>query len=186
MRIATAFGSACAGVRVRAASAAACGSGKSIIVAGNDTPTATTVPVPPAHRPTCGHDRPGRRGVAPAAEHDAGEQPATTPPATNATTTTTPLSSLPDCPVDALDERVRAGRDHVLARPHRPTTRPPIQRITDDYNASQDRVHVSSENQGGYLETIDKFFQSSQSTTGPTLVMFPEYTTQQVDRLRHA
>src|SRR4029450_7500690 len=52
-------------------------------------------------------------------------------------------------------------------------------RITDDYNASQDRVHVSAENQGGYLETIDKFFQSTVDDR-PAIVMFVDYTTQQV------
>ena len=77
-------------------------------------------PVPPPTEllPPARPSRPATGSLPPPARR-AGEQPATTPPATNATTTTTPLASLPDCPVDALDERDRAGRHHVLARTHR-------------------------------------------------------------------
>ena len=161
-----------------ALAAAGCGSGKSIIVAGNDTATATTVPVPPGTGPPAGTTVPGGEASLPPQSTTPGQLPATTSPATNATTTTTPLSSLSDCPVSALDsasEPVDITFWHGLTSDNEAA----IQRITDDYNASQTRVHVSSENQGGYLETIDKFFQSTVDDR-PELVMFPDYTTQQV------
>lgn len=159
--------------------AAGCGSGKSIIVAGNDTPAAaTTVPAPPGTNPPAGTTIPGSEGSVPPPSTTPGEQPATTPPVTNATTTTTPLSSLPDCPVSGLDsasEPVEITFWHGLTTDNEGA----FQRITDEYNARQTRVHVSAENQGGYLETIDKYFQSTVDDR-PELVMFPDYTTQQV------
>ena len=51
--------------------------------------------------------------------------------------------------------------------------------LTDQYNASQDKVRVRLENQGGYNQTIDKYVQSSQESR-PNLVMFPEYMVQQI------
>jgi sn-glycerol 3-phosphate transport system substrate-binding protein len=158
--------------------AAACGSGKSIIVAGNDTPAATTSPTPPPTNPPAGTTLPGGEGSLPPQSTAPGSPPVTTPPVTNATTTTTPLASLPDCPVDALasaTEPVDITFWHGLTADNDDA----IKRLTDDYNASQTKVHVSSENQGGYLETIDKFFQSTVDDR-PELVMFPDYTTQQV------
>jgi sn-glycerol 3-phosphate transport system substrate-binding protein len=158
--------------------AAGCGSGKSIIVAGNDTPAATTLALPPGTSAPAGTTVPGSTVSLPPSSTVAGEQPATTPPVTNATTTTTPLASLPNCPVSALDtatEPVDITFWHGLSTSNEAA----VQRITDDYNASQTRVHVSSENQGGYLETIDKFFQSTVDDR-PELVLFPDYTTQQV------
>ena len=160
--------------------AAACGSGKSIIVAGNDTPTATTVvtPSPPPTSAAPGTTLPGSEGSLPPPTTATGEQPPATPPATSATTTTTPLAALPDCPVDALAgaaEPVEITFWHGLNVDNEDA----IKRITDDYNASQTRVRVASENQGGYLETIDKFFQSTVDDR-PALVMFVDYTTQQV------
>ena len=53
-----------------------------------------------------------------------------------------------------------------------------IEFVTDQYNASQDRVVVELQNQGGYLEVIDKYYQSGESGR-PDLVMFPEYGFQQ-------
>ncbi len=50
--------------------------------------------------------------------------------------------------------------------------------LTDQYNASQQRVHIQLENQGGYKQTIDKYVQSSQSGR-PDMVMMPEYMVQQ-------
>jgi sn-glycerol 3-phosphate transport system substrate-binding protein len=158
--------------------AAACGSGNSIIVAGNDTPAATTVALPPATNPPAGSTVPGGGESLPPQSTAPGEEPSTTPPVTNATTTTTPLASLPDCPVAAIDG-VSEPVDITLWHGLNVENEDAIQRITDEYNASQNRVHVQSENQGGYLETIDKFFQSTQDDR-PEIVMFVDYTTQQV------
>ena len=50
--------------------------------------------------------------------------------------------------------------------------------LTDRYNTEQDRVRVDLQNQGGYLDVIDKYYQSGSSAR-PDLVMFPEYGFQQ-------
>ena len=51
--------------------------------------------------------------------------------------------------------------------------------LTDLYNASQDRVVVELQNQNGYSEVIDKYFQSSQDDR-PDMVQMPEYMVQQM------
>jgi sn-glycerol 3-phosphate transport system substrate-binding protein len=152
--------------------AAGCGSGESILVAGND-PTPTSASVSPPTQTTS----PGADGSFPVPSTTPSGEPATTPPSTNATTTTTPLDALPPCPVDALDGgggTVEITFWHGLNVDNEEA----IRRVTDDYNASQDRVRVRAENQGGYLETIDKFFQSNVSAR-PAIVMFPDYAAQQ-------
>ena len=86
--------------------------------------------------------------------------PTTTQPA--ATTTTTPLASLPPCPVDALDGAtapVEVTFWHGLGG----ESEDALVALTDAYNASQQRVRIRLENQGGYKQTIDKYTQSSQS-----------------------
>jgi sn-glycerol 3-phosphate transport system substrate-binding protein len=151
--------------------AAACGSGKSIIVAGNDTPTQTTIVVAPGTTDPTSPTRP----PTPTSTNVEG-QPVTTPPATNATTTTTPLDLLPECPVDALEgatEPVEITFWHGLNVDNEEA----LQRVVDDYNASQTRVRVNAQNQGGYLETIDKYYQSNESDR-PGVVMFPDYSVQ--------
>jgi hypothetical protein len=135
--------------------AAGCGSGKSIIVAGNDTPTATTVPVPPGTGPpqarpfrAKGRSAPGTTPGEQAGDHTTSDEPPRRRRRSRR------------CGLPGVRPRQRdQARHHVLARPHH--DKRPHQRITDDYNASQNRVHVVAENQNGYLETIDKFFQST-------------------------
>ncbi len=51
--------------------------------------------------------------------------------------------------------------------------------LTDEYNASQDRVVVELQNQNGYEELIDKYFQSSPGDR-PHLAQLPEYMLQQM------
>ena len=153
----------------------ACGSGKSIIVAGNDTPATSSVAAPPTAQPA-GSTMPGDTGPAPPTSLGEGGEPVTTPPATNATTTTTPLDALPACPVTALanvDEPTEITFWHGLNVDNETA----IQRAVDAYNSSQDRVRVRAENQGGYEETIDKYFQSGVDDR-PAVVMFPDYSTQ--------
>jgi len=103
--------------------------------------------------------------------------PPTTPP-TIATTTTTPLSSLPPCPVGALDA-VTAPVELTFWHGLGATLEQTLTTLTDEYNASQAKVHVTLQNQGGYKETIDKFLQSGQGSR-PQLVMMPEYMVQQM------
>ena len=135
---------------------AACGDGGSILDAGNDEQQASTVPASTAPVST----RPGDTTTM---------APTTVPP----TTTTTPLDSLPACPTDALASAAgpieitfwhgmnAANQDALIA-------------LTDAYNASQTKVHVTLQNQGGYEATVDKYLQSDQKNR-PDLVQFPEY-----------
>ncbi len=149
---------------------AACSSGDSIIEqAGDDEPTT------PAPATTVAEGSSG--STAAPASSVAGDEPVATAPATNATTTTTPLAALPDCPVDALDGAT-APVEITFWHGLNVDNQTAIEQVTANYNASQDRVIVDPQNQGGYLETIDKFFQSGD-TDRPAVVMLPEYTVQQ-------
>ena len=162
--------------------AASCGSGETILLAGNDQPPVTTPsPAAPTDSTTPGASTPDGStpgGSTPdgGTSPDGGSAPVATPPPTNATTTTTPLADLPPCPVDALDD---AGGPVEITFWHGLNTdnEDAINRVTDEYNASQDRVRVTAQNQGGYGETVDKYFQSGQDSR-PDLVMFPEYMVQ--------
>jgi sn-glycerol 3-phosphate transport system substrate-binding protein len=154
---------------------AACGNGKSIIVAGNDTPEVTT---PSSTGPPATNPDGGVSPTLPPPPTSIGDdgKPVTTPPATNATTTTTPLDALADCPVAALEgaaEPIEITFWHGLNVDNETA----MQAAADAYNASQSRVRVRAENQGGYQETIDKYFQSGVSDR-PAVVMFPDYSTQ--------
>ena len=142
--------------------AAACGSGESILTAGNDREPTTGAATQTTLRP----DGSITDGAGPPSTGNGGEDPLVTSPATNATTTTTPLDRLPGCPVGALDAAdgpVQITLWHGLTNENQTA----IERLTDAYNASQDRVIVRSEAQGGYLETIDKYFQSGQAEENP-------------------
>lgn len=160
---------AAAGVVAAVLVAASCSSGDSLLTAGNEQTT-----IAPADEPDA--------TTAPAGTTDTGEpadEPTDEPTASTAdvTTTTTPLADLPPCPVDALDAAatpVEITFWHGLNADNEDA----INRVTEDYNASQDRVVVTPQNQGSYGETIDKYFQSSQASR-PDVVMFPEYMVQQ-------
>lgn len=114
---------------------------------------------------------------APAVTGDA-EAPDTSPDDTAVASTTTqaPLAQFPECPTDALGDTTGTveitfwhGMNDVLEDS--------LIALTNAYNASQDRVQVTLQNQTGYNEAIDQFIQSSQSSR-PVLVQFPEYTLQ--------
>ena len=135
---------------------AACGSGESILNAGNapaPAPSATEVTTPAVTQP--------------------GQTTTTGVPVT---TIATPLDDLPPCPVDALagatgtvDVTFWHGMTGVLEDA--------LVALTAEYNASQDAVRVTLQNQGGYEQTLDKYIQSSQGSR-PDLVQLPEYTVQ--------
>ena len=149
---------------------AACGSGDSILTAGNDDQPTPIVDTTAPAQPT-GTSGPPRSTIE-------GQLPPTTPPATNATTTTTPMETLPTCPVDALGDSgdpIEITFWHGLNADNDES----IQLVVDQYNASQPRVRVNAQNQGGYGETIDKYIQSGQSNR-PDVVMFPEFATQRI------
>jgi sn-glycerol 3-phosphate transport system substrate-binding protein len=98
----------------------------------------------------------------------------TTPPAP--TTTQAPLAGFPDCPTDALDG-ADGPVDITFWHGMNDVLEDALIALTDAYNASQDRVRVTLQNQTGYNQTIDQFVQSSPSSR-PVLVQFPEYTLQ--------
>ena len=157
---------ALAGALAGCALVAACGSGESILQAGNDpVPATTTTTTDPGPPPT-------------AAPGETLPPTTTTTPPTIATTTTTPLSSLPPCPVDALDA-VTAPVELTFWFGLGANIEGVLTELTNEYNASQSKVHVNLENQAGYKQTIDKYLQSSQDSR-PDLVMFPEYMVQQI------
>ena len=82
------------------------------------------------------------------------------------------------CPVDALeaiDEPVRITFWHAMQSAQGDA----LTDLTNLYNASQDRVVVELQNQNGYEELIDKYFQSS-SDDRPHVVQMPEYMLQQI------
>lgn len=147
-------------VALTGAALAACGSGESILQAGNEPlPAAPTTPTGPPPTAALGQTL-----------------PPTTPP-TIATTTTTPLSSLPPCPVDALAS-VTAPVEITFWHGMNARNEEELTALTEQYNAGQNKVVVRLENQGGYIQTIDKYVQSSQDSR-PDMVMLPEYMVQQ-------
>ena len=82
------------------------------------------------------------------------------------------------CPVDALDdasEPVRITFWHTMQS----AAGDALAALTDEYNASQDRVVVELQNQNGYEELIEKYFQSSAGDR-PHLAQLPEYMLQQM------
>jgi sn-glycerol 3-phosphate transport system substrate-binding protein len=54
-----------------------------------------------------------------------------------------------------------------------------LQKVTDQYNSQQTKVHVNLQFQGGYADTIDKYLQSDQGSR-PDMVQMPEYMLQQM------
>ena len=108
------------------------------------------------------------------------DDPATTdaPDATvpASTTTVAPLAGFPDCPTEALAEADGTveltfwhGMNDVLEDG--------LIELTDAYNAAQDQVQVTLQNQTGYDAAIDKYIQSSPDSR-PDLIQFPEYSLQ--------
>ncbi len=145
-----------AGLLVLGAVAAACSSGESALEidsgAGGSTPATD----------------------APSSTTGADTTPDDTAPAS--TTTVAPLSQFPDCPTGALDSATGPveitfwhGMNDVLEDS--------LIELTDAYNASQDRVQVTLQNQTGYDAAVDKYIQSSPESR-PDMVQFPEYTLQ--------
>ena len=92
------------------------------------------------------------------------------------TTTQAPLAQFPDCPTEALDTADGVveitfwhGMNDVLEDS--------LIELTDAYNASQERVKVTLQNQTGYDAAIDKYIQSSPDSR-PDMIQFPEYSLQ--------
>jgi sn-glycerol 3-phosphate transport system substrate-binding protein len=140
--------------------AAACGSGQSIITAGEE-PAVVTVPAPIT--------------LAPGETLPVGE---TLPPVDTTiapTTTAAVLDSLPDCPTDALATAtgpVELTFWHGMSGP----LADELGKLSAAYNAGQSKVRVTLI-EGTYEQTIDKYLQSGQESR-PDLVQMPEYMVQ--------
>ena len=136
----------------------ACGSGQSILEAGRQPrATTTTASLPPTIQ--------GRSTLPPAS---------TIPP----TTLPTLLETLPPCNPAALDQAASRGPVEItfwhglsneLGRE--------LERETDLFNSSQDRVTVNLQYQNSYELTIDKYLQSNLDSR-PDMVQTPEYALQ--------
>jgi ABC-type glycerol-3-phosphate transport system substrate-binding protein len=118
---------------VAALAVASCGSGRSILEAGNDpAPAPTTVATaPPATSPDGSTVPP--------------TVPVTEPPPT---TEASKLDDYPPCPVDALDDATGTV-DITFWHALNSTNEEAVQRLVDGYNASQTKVHVSLQYQYG-------------------------------------
>lgn len=152
---------------------AACSSDKKSIVDAGNTPTtaASTTGAPTttgASTTTVGS------GV-----------PDTTTPGTGGTTTTAgptttaqaDISALPACPTTALDSASGTVNITVWDGFNAGTPQTEFQKLVDQYNASQSKVHVDALVQGGYEDVIAKYLQSGKGDL-PDLVQMPEYMTQ--------
>ena len=100
--------------------------------------------------------------------------PGDTAPAS--TTTQAPLAGLPDCPTGAL-----AGAQGVVEitfwHALNDVLEDALIELTDAYNASQDAVQVTLQNQIGYDEALDKYIQSSGDSR-PDMIQIPEFALQ--------
>jgi len=91
-------------------------------------------------------------------------------------TSAAPLSELPPCDPTALD-----GADGTVELTFWHGMNGELEKslvaLTDEYNASQTKVKISLENQGGYEQTLDKYLQSGSGSL-PDIVQAPEYAVQ--------
>jgi sn-glycerol 3-phosphate transport system substrate-binding protein len=88
-------------------------------------------------------------------------------------------SSLPKCPLDALQKAskpVVVEFWHALSRANEET----LQRLTDQFNSSQQDVSVRLVNQIGYKENLEKFRAGLGGTALPDLIMVEDTATQQM------
>lgn len=132
---------------------AACSSGESALEVGGDA----TTPAPTETTPDAG------TGTGTSSETTA-----------MPTTTVAPLADLAPCPTEALDS-ADGPIDVVFWHAMANDLEPPLIALTDEYNASQDKVRVELQNQTGYESLIDKYTNASQASR-PTMVQLPEYT----------
>jgi sn-glycerol 3-phosphate transport system substrate-binding protein len=162
--------------------ATACSDGNSAIDAGrDDTPAAEPAPAasdPADDAPAVDDTPPATDG---AGEPDSDEpepgDPATSDPAETVTeTTVSPLAEYPACTptaLDGVDETVDVTLWIGLAAPLEEA----LDSLADEFNASQDQVRVSIENQTDYENTIDNYFNLGVGER-PELLLAPEFVVQ--------
>ena len=106
-----------------------------------------------------------------------GETDVESPDDTAASTTTqAPLAEFPQCPTDALadaDGVVEITFWHAM----NDVLEDALIELTDAYNAGQDAVQVTLQNQVGYDEALDKYIQTSGDSR-PDMIQIPEFTLQ--------
>lgn len=151
---------------------AACSSGDSVLDSGSDSSPAATQPlgsVDPDDDDSGGADD---------ADTDVGDVDSTAPASTaGPTTTVTPLTALPACPVNALDGAT-APIDITFWHGMSSDNETALIALTDAYNAEQDKVRVDLQNQTSYDSAVDKYINAS-STTRPALIQLPDFTLQE-------
>ncbi|MFZ4810734.1 MAG: ABC transporter substrate-binding protein [Ilumatobacteraceae bacterium] len=86
------------------------------------------------------------------------------------------LADLPTCNTKALDAAT-APVEITFWHGMTADLEKNLTALTDEYNASQSKVKVTLQNQGGYEQAIDKYLQSSPSSR-PDLIQAPEYAVQ--------
>ena len=117
---------------------AACSSGESALKSGVDATSPTPAPTTP----------------------DAGSSDGTGADTTAMpTTTVAPLADLAPCPTDALADAT-GPIDVVFWHGMTNDLEPALVALTDEYNASQDKVRVELQNQTGYESLIDKYINA--------------------------
>jgi sn-glycerol 3-phosphate transport system substrate-binding protein len=87
-----------------------------------------------------------------------------------------PLADFPGCPTDALDSAT-GPIDITFWHGMNDVLEDSLIELTDAYNASQDVVKVTLQNQTGYDAAIDKYIQSSPDSR-PDMIQLPEYPLQ--------
>lgn len=147
---------------------AACSSGESALESGVDEPVATEAPADATDPDATDPDATDPDATDPG---DGGTSVATT---AQPTTTVAPLAELPACPTGALDD-VDGTVDIVFWHSMSNELEPPLIELTEQYNASQDRVRVELQNQTSYDSTIDQYIAVG-SGSRPAVVQLPEYT----------
>lgn len=160
--------------------ATACSDGNSAIDAGrDDAPAAEPAPAEePAPADDSADDAPA--DDAPSTSDDSTESDATDPDAAESETETdTPVSPLAEYPactpsaLDTVDETVDVTLWIGLAAPLEEA----LDELADEFNASQDQVRVSIENQTDYENTIDNYFNLGVGER-PELLLAPEFVVQ--------
>ncbi len=135
--------------------AAACSGGDSISDAGDRDTVAPTTTVA-----SDGTTLPGDTTIAP-------------------TTTATPLDSLPACDTSALDSVTSPVNITFWGGMGTDPYTTELQKLTDDYNAGQDKVKVNLIGQDSYENVITKYLDSDQGSR-PEVAQMPEYMVQNV------
>lgn len=160
--------------------AASCsGSSKSITDAGTDTkaPTATTTAASttPAGSAAATTTTPGT-GAGTSASAAPTAAASTVAPST---TTSTPLANLPKCDTTALTAATGTVNITYWDALGSTQLQTALKKLTDQYNSSQTKVHVTVQEQNAYETAIDGYLQANQDGR-PDLLMTPEYAFTQI------